>query len=261
MAKVRTWIVTAIIAVIVIALGGWVLLVKPQQRHAADLRAQATQQEQANAALETQVRTLRAQRAALPSEQARIAAIERKIPSDPGLPAYVRFLASTAAATHVELYSVAPSAPQAAAAPSAAPSRPATAPTGASSSAPSPTPVASSAPAPGGNSQATGAAGAATQLQTISLKISIVGDYFAIQQFLAKIEKSDRATLVTDVALAPGNLPSGAGAGVVVPNASGGSGDWRTLRADISATIFMSSSLAVNGSAPAAPVPAASPSR
>jgi len=264
MAKVRPWIAAAVIGVLAVVLGGWLLFIKPQQKHAADLRAQVQQQEQSNSALQSQIRTLRAQRTALPSEQARIAAIQRKLPPDPGLPAYVRFLANAAAATHVELVSVAPSPPQTVAPPTpgagAVPN-----------AAPTPSPTSTPASAPGNQSASNSGSGGANagstavstaQLQTISVKITVVGDYFAIQQFLVKIEHADRATLVTGITLNPGTPPTPGGTGVTVPNGGVGSGSWQTLQGDISAVIFMSSTPAPSISvSTVAPSPVATPTR
>lgn len=251
MTKVRTWLVVGVLGVLVVVVAGWFVLISPQKSKASSVRTQVAEQQQANARLRSQVRVLQAQRSALPSEQARIAAIQKKIPDTPGLPSYIRFLTEAASATHVELVSVAPSAPTKAQlntpAPSATPS---------ASAAASSTSGSAAAPAAGG-----GGPGQAQDLSVVTLSISVIGDYFSIQQFLSKLEHAERSTLVTSVSLAPGTplQPAQAPGGTTssaAPGDTAGS-QWRTLQANINAAIFVSSSLAGPSATPQ-PEPAAS---
>lgn len=234
MTKVRIWLVVAALGVVLTLVVGWFLAISPQHSRAASLRAQVTEQEQTNERLLSQIRLLTTQQSALPSEEARIAAIQSKIPQSPGLPAYVRFLNTAATKTHVELVSVAPAAPVQAPAPSASP-----APTSSATGTPAPAP-------------ATSAPGASVgDLYVINLSLSVIGDYFAIQQFLAELEKAPRSTVVTQVAIAPGELlqPQNAGVGGPSPTPSAappssGVPEWQSLHAQIVTAIFMTKSAA-----------------
>jgi hypothetical protein len=181
----------------------------------------------------------------LPAAQARIAAIEARIPASPALPNYVRWLAAAATKAHVELVSIAPTMPTAITVVKPAVAAPA-ATVGATSSA-------TAAPAP--------AAAPGSALSGIGMSFSVVGNYFAVQAFVKQLEDSPRATVVSSIAIQPGALPQGAGSTGTPPP------PWQTLSAQINATIFMSNvptatvgavtpstaSSAGPGTAPAAP--------
>jgi len=251
MTKTRTWGILAVVLVVVVVVAGWFLALSPQHAKVKKLHVTAAQQLDANQGLKNQILLLKQQQKQIPGEQARIAAIDSRIPATPAMTTYVRTLATLAAATHVELVSVSPSAPtpvQVAAAPGA-------------TAAPAPSP----------------AAGAS--LSAIQLSIDVVGDYYAVQQFLSQLEATQRATVVSSIDMQPGQLPQGqAQASDPKSKTAALTGaDWTTLDARIAASVFVSgnSAAAVSGasataqaaavpshaagtSPSAAPVPAAS---
>ena len=214
MDKLKQWVVLTVLACLVIAAGGWFLVISPKRSEAADLRAQAEQQQSANATLETQLQVLKAQAKDLPKEQAKLAAVSAKIPADPALPNLIRALLSAASDSGVELVSLSPGEPVVAAAAA---------------------PVAA-APAPA-QGQAAPPAG---QLAEIPLSINVVGDYFEVQRFMAELEDLPRAVLVSTLDLAPGTSPT---AGEGGPSAADGS----SLTTTIEGKVFM----AANRPAPA----------
>lgn len=243
MAKIKMWVSATVLAAVVIFAVGYFLALSPQKSHAASLRAQASQQQQQNDSLKGQIATLRKQEAQVPSEQAEIAKIKGMIPDTPALPGYVRFLNSAASASHVELLSISPVAPAAVKAVA---------------------PTATASPSASSGSGTTGAAttsAAGQNLSAIRLTLTVNGDYFALQQFLAQLEKSTRTTIVSSVAMAPGAaLQPQQAAGAAAAPAAAAPG-WKTLQAQITATIFMSNEPATaTGSAQAGAAAKTTPS-
>ena len=221
MTKLRAWAVAALLAVVAIVAGGWFLALSPQNSKVSSLRDQTTQQQDANAKLTSQIALLKKQQSQIPAEQARIAQIKGRIPDSPQMTTYIRTLTSLAAATHVELVSIAP-APAALVKLATAQPQTAAAPSGAAKGTTSTTPATSS-------------------LSTISVAINVMGDYYSVQQFLSKLEDTKRATIVSALALKPGTLPKPTTGGAGATSSSTATNDqWKTLSAVITASIFMS---------------------
>jgi hypothetical protein len=217
MTKTRLWTAFTALAVILVFAIGYFLLLSPQKAQAAKNNKQATELQTTNDGLRTKVARLKVAEKGIPAAQARIAAIDARIPASPAIPSYIRFLTAAAAAAHVELVSVSPSQPTAVQGAAAAPA-----------------PVAPATGATGATPAAPAAAPPASALSSISVTFNIVGNYFAVQAFLKQLESSPRATVVSTINLGPGALPRGAGAKGAVPPG------WQTLSAQITATVFMS---------------------
>lgn len=235
MKDLKQWVALSVAATLAVAAAGWFLLVNPRRTEAADLRAQAVSQEQANAGKAGQLARLRAQAKGLPAQQARLAAVATKIPEDPALPSLIRTLSASAEEAGVELVGLQPQPPVAVGAPAAA----------------------------GAPADAAGAAGApdSTGLSAIPLTIAVTGGYFAVEQFVAALEDRPRAVQVTGMDLTP---LTGADA------AEGESEDDGALRATLTARVFLAArppatavgagSGTVPGTVPAAvPVPVPAP--
>jgi type IV pilus assembly protein PilO len=226
MDKLRQFIALTVVGAIVLAAGGWFLLISPKRSEAADLKAQAATQEATNGGLRTQITMLKAQAKALPAKQAQLAAVAAKIPGNPALPELIKALGDAAEEANVELVSISPTAPtdfNKAAVPgavaAAAPVAPAG--TGASGAVGAPT---------------TGAAGAsAGSLKAIDLAIAVVGGYFQVEQFMDQLESLTRAVKVKTLGLAPGTNPVTPQNGSVALESSPN----KTLAATITATVFM----------------------
>ena len=238
MSKVRAWAALALVAIVAVFAAGWFILLSPQKHKVSKLDDQAAAQLQTNQQLTSQISLLKKQRAQIPAQQAEIAAIQGRLPDTPALAAYVRWLSSTAAATHVELVSVAPSQPvQAQLQQTAATAS--TSPTG----------------------SATPAQAAGANLSTISVVVSVNGDYYAIQQFLAKLESAQRATVVASVAIQPGQPLKPAGGPATATDTTPA---WQTLQAQITASIFVAgaapTTTAASGGAGAVSAPTSAPS-
>ena len=223
MEKMRQWTVFTVLAVIVVLVAGWMLMIKPQRSHAADLRSQATGVQSSNDQLRNQISSLKAQAKDLPKQQARLAVIEQKIPDNPALPSLIRSLSDAADGAGVDLVSLAPSTPTTA--------------TAAVSGA--------SAPVTAGRA----AAPAAPVLQQVPVALQVSGTYFNIEQFISNLEGLQRAIIVDSWSLAPG----GSGASAASPTGAA-TNKTDQLTAQIQGRVFMAP-----GSATAAPSTAVHP--
>jgi Tfp pilus assembly protein PilO len=224
MSRIQQWIAGTVVAVLAIVAAGWFLAIAPQKHKVSNLGSQSNQQEQTNSGLRTKLAQLTAAQQAVPSEQAAVAAITQKIPSDPAMPSYVRALSTIAQQTGVELVSIAPGTPTAV---TVAPVVAAAAAAATPSVAPS---AAAAAPA--------AAAVAPVSLQSISVGLTVQGGYFQIQQFTAALQKLARTTVVGSVALAP----AGALKKVTQATSAPTPAAWKSLGASITLSVFMNSS-------------------
>jgi type IV pilus assembly protein PilO len=196
-----------VVVVATLALG-WFLLISPKRSEAADLRAQADTQQDANARLRTKVTQLKADAKDLPAQKARLAQIDVNLPANPQLPALVRTLSQAARQSSVELVSIAPAAPAVLAAPTVA--RPVAAGTESADATASGDKAGSDkAGSDTASGEATGTAAPvatvvkppAVQLASIPVVVVVDGDYFEAEQFLNKVESFKRSFLVTGLTL------------------------------------------------------------
>jgi Tfp pilus assembly protein PilO len=232
MSRIQQWIAGTVVALLLIVAAGWFLAISPQKHKASSLGAQSAAQEQTNSGLRTKLSVLTAQMSAVPAEEASVAAVTQRIPTDPDLPGYVRALTTIAGQTGVELVSIAPAVP--AAVTVAAPVVAAAAATPSASASPA---VVQAAPA-----------AAAASLQSIAVSLTVQGGYFQIQQFTAALQRLARSTVLTSVSIAPGSP-------LKTPKTAPPPSDaYKTLQAAISVDVFMNSSAIF--ATPAAPAPA-----
>ena len=181
MDKMKQMVALTLLGALVIAAGGWFLLISPKRSDAAALRDQAAVKEQGNQVLVTQLAQLKAQAKALPAQQAKLAAVAAKIPGTTALPALVRALNAAADDTGVELLSISPGGPIA---------------------------VDATGPVAGTPTTAKSAAGASVgTLQSIPVALNVVGSYFQVAEYLDKLENLARAFRVTGLSLTPGLNP------------------------------------------------------
>ena len=236
MTKSRQWIAGTALVAVVVLVAGMFLFVQPRRSQASALRGQTATQDAANQALQNKIATLKAQQQDLPNQQAILDTIRQQLPQTPNLPSLVRSLTDLAKASGVELVALAPSNPQALVQASAPAS-------GNSSSAPSASGSSSDSAASSSTGSTTSgsqaSAGGATGVQQIPLKISVIGSYAQLTQFLTGLESSQRALKVLEVAVAPAS-------------SSGATTASKTdLQMDLSALAFMApKSTAPNASTP-----------
>jgi type IV pilus assembly protein PilO len=200
MSKAKAWIGLSAVAGVLILVAGWFLLIQPKYAEAAELRGQTASTEQQIVMLQSRLADLERKKENLPAEQEALARISRQLPADPSLPPLIRALTAAAAKAGVALKSIAPSSP-------------------------APLPA-----APGAD------AGLAAQISVISLSVDTEGDYFAMERFVAALERLDRGLLVQGFSL-------------TAPSGGEGSGGKAQLRLALQGQVFVASSPAAAGTA------------
>ncbi len=227
MGKVQQWVAFTVVAVLAVLAAGWFLLISPKRASAAAVVTQAAGVTTATAQLTTQLAVLQAQAKDLPKELVKVDAVTTKIPAAVGLPDLLRTLSATATADGVELLSITPGLPT----PVVAAVVATPVPTASTSSAA--TETASAAP-----KVAVAAADGSGTLNTVSIAMSVVGSYPAIEQFLSSLENLPRATRIMGLTLAPGTNP-------MVPAPTAGSAapavlvDGSSMTATITGQVFV----------------------
>lgn len=225
MDKVKQWVVLTLVGVLGVLAAGWMLLVSPTRAEAAELRAQADLQVQANEQLEDQLAVLAAQAEDLPAQQAALAALAERIPASAAQPALLRALAAAAADADLQLISVAPG-PLA--------------------------PVVATAAA-AGTAQSPPAAGTGSALLGMPLTIQVAGSYVQVEQYVALLENLPRALRISTLTLTPGADPTAPTAPTAPATpAAPAVEDGDSLVADIEATVFVAPADVAAPDAPAA---------
>jgi Tfp pilus assembly protein PilO len=208
MDKLKQTIVIALVAVVVVAAGGWHFLVSPQRSSVASLNAEAATVDASNGSLKGQIAQLKAQAADLPGEQAALAAVAKRLPPDLQEANLLDDLSHAADAANVDLQAITPSAPLLA--------------TAAAVVAPAPAPVTSAA----GNSAAPKAsrvsAASADQLYQIPVTLTVTGNYFDIEMYIHSLERMQRAMLINQISFAKSTVA--VGTGTSAPAAGGTAG-------------------------------------
>jgi Tfp pilus assembly protein PilO len=192
--RVRTWVLLSLLAAGVVLVGGWALVVAPVRAEAASLREQVVAQEAGNSVAETRLQSLQEKAEKLPEQEAELAEVSKKIPSDGALPDLIRALTAAAASTGIELVGVTPG--------TAAPLEQAAPPVPVDAAA-SPTAAAPVAPA-------------AATVSAVPVSLSVTGTYYDVEAFLSALEDLPRAYRVTGLSLAPGGNPNARTAGTVL---------------------------------------------
>jgi hypothetical protein len=172
MNRSRQVVLVAVVAALAIVALGWFLLISPKRADISSTREETTTQLGANSRLQQEIKRLNEQAKDLPNVQARVAAIDQRIPATPALPVLIRSLTEAATASQVRLVSLTPSVPKAA--------------------------VSTGTAAPPARA---GAATAATGLQAIDLAIIVDGTFPNIELFFRNIERMQRSLLVTGFSL------------------------------------------------------------
>lgn len=237
MGKLKQQSAIAGVLVLAIVLGSWFLLISPQHKKVADIKAQTATEQSAIAALQLQIQRLKTDAADLPKAQAALAAVAAKLPANPALPELVHQLTTAAAANHVDLASIAPAAPTAL---TPTVTGPVTLPSPAASGSSSAAPAAGSS-----GTAATGAAAAAAggQLFQVPITVTVGGSYFQVESFVHALENLKRAYLVSQISLAPGDTvgtkaATGTGTASPAPGATAQAGYDGQLTATITGSVF-----------------------
>lgn len=219
MTRARQWSVLTAVACLAVMAAGWFILVKPQRTHASGLREQASQVDQTNQTLQSQIAHLRAQAKDLPGQQRKLAKIATQVPDSPALPTLIRQLSAAADSAGVNLVSLSPGQPALVALPVAAAATTGAGTTGTSPAAPAATTATSPATAPD------------AMLASIPLQVQIQGSYFNLESFFQAIETLPRAMQVTQFSATLAQAGAAPGGQTVAPG---------TLNVTLTASVYMS---------------------
>jgi Tfp pilus assembly protein PilO len=174
----QMWLLTAVLMVGLLA-GGYFLLVSPKKGQVTKLHANAETQRKANDVLKGQISLLEAQAKSLPAKQNRLAEIEKKIPSNPALPALVRSLTKSGRETGMFLEILEPTAPVFLETADLAP-------------------VAPAKPGTADAAAATTPSVDVGKLAMVPIRITAWGNFAETQEFLSELESLKRTLMVTN---------------------------------------------------------------
>jgi Tfp pilus assembly protein PilO len=161
MTRTRKWVSGTVVLVLLVLVAGWFLLVSPKKADASNLQATALTQQGTNDGLRAKVAQLKAQDAAKPQQEAKLALFRQQVPENPAEAALVRKLSALSKQSGVEFESLLVVDPAGLNVPSAP------------------------------------AAGHDTVLEQITLSMTIQGSYYSGERFLNLLEGLKRVTLVT----------------------------------------------------------------
>jgi hypothetical protein len=208
----RLWVIGAVLAMVVIAVLGWIVGVQPQLTSAATSAAQTMTVDATNSRYQATLDKLKADHEKLPELQQQLAALTASVPASTDSSSFVKELNEIAAAHGVTITSLTFSDAVGYKPPVVAPAATSTGPAAASTATPSPVPSQAStptAPAPVTNPLVTSANFFASPAQ-----VAVRGQLANVLDFLDGAQKGTRLFLVTTLSSTPSTL-EGAPAGTV----------------------------------------------
>ncbi len=166
MKLIRIWLAAGLAVCVALVAAAWLLLISPVRKNVAATKAATVQLESQDTSLQAQLDQLRSEQSQVPAKLAALSTVAKAIPSTPELPDLIRLLKTIATDTHIAVSAITPTAPAAAGT----------------------TPGAAAAPA---------------GVETIALSIAAAGTYPDMEEFLNRLETSDRLFTVKTLTLAP----------------------------------------------------------
>jgi Tfp pilus assembly protein PilO len=107
----RLWKIGGLVVVVVLAVGSWFLLISPKFAEADDVKAQTADTETQLITLRKRIGELKKEQANLTALQAELRKKQKALPSDSGVPAFLRQLQASGVALNVNVTGVSVSAP------------------------------------------------------------------------------------------------------------------------------------------------------
>jgi type IV pilus assembly protein PilO len=107
----RLWKIGGLVVVVVLAVGSWFLLISPKFAEADEVKAQTANTETQLITLRKRIGELKKQQANLTALQAELRKKQKALPSDSGVPAFLRQLQASGEALNVNVTGVSVSAP------------------------------------------------------------------------------------------------------------------------------------------------------
>jgi cell division protein FtsB len=184
--KERLWLIAGGLIAFVMCLIGYFFFISPQRTNTSDVNSQVSDANQKNAVLQARINSLKEQSKNLPKYQAQLAEARRALPSESGIPDFLRTLQSLGSATLTDVTALTVGQP---APVMAAPAQP--------TSTASPAGTATAAP----TSTATPNAITAPAVYTMSISATVTGSPTALDKFLDQLQNvQPRAVLITNIA-------------------------------------------------------------
>ena len=186
--SVRMWRIATLVGVVAILVVTWMLLVGPQRAKAAELEAETLNQKTASSQLESRISLLKKQSEELPAQEAKLAAIQQRIPATSSIPTLIRTLSGLASGANVTVTALDPARP--------APVVIAVT-----------EPVATAAPPDDGTDagdEAPAAAPVQPTVQTVGLSIAVCGDFAQVRNYLGELESMRRVVAVSGLSISKG---------------------------------------------------------
>lgn len=199
----RFWRLGGIAAAMLILVGAWFGLVNPQREEAAALDTETASQEAASAQLAAKISLLKKMSEELPAQEAKLAAIQQRMPATVALPTLIRNLTDVAANARVVVASVTPGRP--------APVQEVIAMTG-------PPPAEEGAEEAGAEVDSADVDEAATApgtdtagpgVESVSLSITACGTFAQLRNYLGNLEDMKRVVNVSGLSIARGSCAEG----------------------------------------------------
>lgn len=194
MSRTRLNLLLAVLAMVVVAVGGFFLAVQPQLTQTAAAREQLQTVEQTNATSRTELARLREQAAQLPAMRQELAALDASVPDRADLPAFIDQLNGVAAATGMTVSSFTASDATAYAPVAAAP-------TGDTTASSEPTSTATPAPSasPTAPELVTNPAITAQNLSIVPVTVAVDGTFDQALAFVKGVQSGKRLFLITTI--------------------------------------------------------------
>jgi Tfp pilus assembly protein PilO len=218
MSMTRRWSLLTAVLIVGILAASWFLLVSPKRSDASAISAKATKQQASNDALVQQLNQLKAQSLDLPKQKANLAVMRKQIPDNPALPTLIRDLTAAGKKVGVQIVSMKPGPPVAAAITVPVATAPAASTTDTAATDTTSTTATPATP--------TAVAPTVAPLYLVPLSLEITGSYFEVEQFINKLEGIQRTFLITGFTLKPG---SGAATTATATTTTTGTTDGLTL--------------------------------
>jgi Tfp pilus assembly protein PilO len=213
----RTWRIGGVLAAVLLLVVAWFALVSPTRQAAAALQEETLSQQEASDQLRSRISLLKKQSEELPAQEAKLASIQQRMPSDAALPTLIRNLTTVAQAANVTVASVTPGRPTPIAEPTPppAPATPDAAAEGEDAEgeegegAPDPAQDAASSDASGGTGGPAGAGFGGPTVQAVSLNITACGTFAQLRSYLRELEQMPRVVSVHGLQISRGACGEG----------------------------------------------------
>lgn len=176
----KIWRLVGVAAALVLVVASWFALVSPTLQDASALQEEAQSQEAASNQLRSRISLLKKQSEELPAQEAILAGIQQRMPSETALPTLIRNLTAVAEAGNVTVSVVSPGRPTA-------------------------MEVAAPAPTKGKAAPVSAESGA----QSMSLNITACGTFAQLRSYLRELEQMRRVLAVSGLSIAKGSCGEG----------------------------------------------------